>query len=137
MTLLKHLCISIIITIFVAWRFPELNLQMVYPNAFPALIFGCIVCTQVLLWTYVFSASFKNWYQNFIHEKQEQPYEFLSNQFMAHLFLFCTTGISWLFLPKYANTLQPLLIYYFCTLIITLVLIYICVWIEDEVLWHS
>ena len=134
MTLLKHLCISIIITIFVAWRFPELNLQMVYPNAVPALIFGCIVWTQILLWTYVFSASFKNWYQNFIHEKQEQPYEFLSNQFMTHLFLFCTTGISWLFLPKYANTIQPLLVYYFCTLIITLVLIYISVWIEDEIL---
>ena len=134
MTILKHIIISILITIFVAWRFPELNLQVVYSNAFPALIFGCIVWTQALLWTYVFSASFKNWYQNFIHEKQEQPYEFLSNQFMAHLFLFCTTGISWLFLPKYTNAIQPLLIYYFCTLIITLVLIYICVWIEDEVL---
>ena len=134
MTILKHIIISILITIFVTWRFPELNLQMVYPNAFPALIFSCIVWTQALLWTYVFSASFKNWYQNFIHEKQEQPYEFLSNQFMAHLFLFCTTGISWLFLPKYANAIQPLLVYYFCTLIITLVLIYICVWIEDEVL---
>lgn len=59
MTILKHVIISILITIFVAWRFPELNLQMVYPNAFPALIFGCIVWTQALLWTYVFSASFK------------------------------------------------------------------------------
>ena len=134
MSILKHLFISIAITIFVAWRFPELNLQMVYPNTFPALIFGCIVWTQALLWTYVFSAKFKNWYQNFLHEKQKQPYEFLANQFMSHLFLFCTTGISWLFLPKYANTLQPLLIYYFCTLIITLVLIYICVWIEEEIL---
>lgn len=134
MTILKHIIISILITIFIAWRFPELNLQMVNPNAFPALIFGCIVWTQVLLWTYVFSASFKNWYQNFIHEKQEQPYEFLSNQFMSHLFLFCTTGISWLFSPKHANAIQPLLVYYFCTLIITLVLIYICIWIKDEVL---
>jgi len=137
MSILKHLCISILITIFIAWRFPELNLQMVYPNTFPALIFGCIVWTQVLLWTYVFSTSFKDWYQNFIHEKQEQPYEFLSNQFMSHLFLFCTTGISWLFLPKYTNAIQPLLVYYFCTLIITLVLIYICVWIEDEILRRS
>lgn len=134
MTILKHIIISILITIFIAWRFPELNLQMVYPNAFPALIFSCIIWTQILLWTYVFSARFKNWYQNFIHEKQEQPYEFLSNQFMAHLFLFCTTGISWLFLPKYANNIQPLLVYYFCTLIITLVFIYISVWIENEIL---
>ena len=134
MSILKHLFISILITIFIAWRFPELNLQVVYPNTLPALIFGCIVWTQTLSWTYVFSASFKNWYQNFIHEKQEQPYEFLSNQFMAHLFLFCTTGISWLFLPKYANAIQPLLVYYFCVLIIILVLIYICIWIEDEIL---
>lgn len=134
MSILKHLFISILITIFIAWRFPELNLQMVYPNAFPALIFGCIVWAQVLLWTYVFSTSFKDWYQNFIHEKQEQPYEFLSNQFMSHLFLFCTTGISWLFLPKYANAIQPLLVYYFCILIIILVLIYICIWIEDQIL---
>lgn len=134
MTILKHVIISILITVFVAWRFPELNLQTVYPNAFPALIFGCIIWTQILLWTYVFSTSFKNWYQNFIHEKQEQPYEFLSNQFMAHLFLFCTTGISWLFLPKYANTIQPLLVYYFCVLIIILVFIYIFIWIEDEIL---
>lgn len=32
MSLLKHLIISIAITIFVAWRFPELNLQMAIPN---------------------------------------------------------------------------------------------------------
>lgn len=134
MSILKHLTISIAITIFVAWRFPELNLQMVNPNAFPALIFGCIVWTQILLWTYVFSTSFKNWYQNFLREKQKQPYEFLSNQFMSHLFLFCTTGISWLFLPKYANVIQPLLVYYFCVLIIILVFIYIFIWIEDEIL---
>ena len=49
MTILKHIIISILITIFVAWRFPELNLQTVYPNAFPALIFGFIVSTQLLL----------------------------------------------------------------------------------------
>lgn len=134
MTILKHIIISILITIFITWRFPELNLQMVNPNAFPALIFGLIIWTQILLWTCVFSTSFKNWYQNFIHDKQEQPYEFLSNQFMAHLFLFCTTGISWLFVPKQANFLQPLLVYYFCALLITLTLIYICVWIEDEIL---
>lgn len=134
MTILKHIIISILITIFVAWRFPELNLQMVYPNTFPALIFGFIVSTQLLLWTYVFSTSFKDWYKNFIHEKQAQPYEFLSNQFMSHLFLFCTTGINWLFVPKYANAIQPLLVYYFCVLIIILVLIYICIWIEDEIL---
>ena len=134
MTILKHIIISILITIFVAWRFPEVNLQTVYSNAFPALIFGCIVWTQVLLWTYVFSTSFKNWYQNFIHEKQEQPYELLSNQFMSHLFLFCTTGISWLFLPKYASAIQPLLVYYFCVLIIILVFIYIFIWIQDEIL---
>lgn len=134
MSILKHLTISIVITIFVAWRFPELNLQMAIPNGSVSLIFGFIVWTQILLWTYVFSAKFKDWYQNFLQEKQKQPYEFLANQFMSHLFLFCTTGISWLFLPKYANTLQPLLVYYFCALIITLVIIYICVWIEDEVL---
>ena len=134
MTILKHIIISILITIFVAWRFPELNLQTAHSNAFPALIFGCIVWTQVLLWTYVFSTSFKNWYQNFIHEKQEQPYELLSNQFMSHLFLFCTTGISWLFLPKYASAIQSLLVYYFCVLIIILVFIYILIWIQDEIL---
>lgn len=133
MTLLKHLLISIAITIFVAWRFPETNLQIAIPNGSIALIFGFIVSTQLLLWTYVFSTSFKNWYKNFIHEKQAQPYEFLSNQFISHLFLFCTTGISWLFVPKYANAIQPLLIYYFCVLIIILVLIYICIWIEDQI----
>lgn len=69
MSILKHVIISIVITIFVAWRFPELNLQMVYPNAFPALIFSCIVWTQVLLWTYVFSASFKDWYQKLYPRK--------------------------------------------------------------------
>lgn len=134
MSLLKHLLISIAITIFVAWRFPETNLQMAIPNSSIALIFGFIVSTQLLLWTYVFSTSFKNWYKNFIHEKQAQPYEFLSNQFISHLFLFCTTGISWLFVPKYANAIQPLLVYYFCVLIIIIVLIYICIWIEDEIL---
>lgn len=134
MSLLKHLLISIAITIFIAWRFPETNLQMAIPNGSIALIFGFIVSTQLLLWTYVFSTSFKNWYKNFIHEKQAQPYEFLSNQFMAHLFLFCTAGISWLFVPKYANAIQPLLVYYFCVLIIILVLIYISIWIEDEIL---
>ena len=133
MTLLKHLLISIAITIFVAWRFPETNLQMAIPNGSIALIFGFIVSTQLLLWTYVFSTSFKNWYKDFIHEKQAQPYEFLSNQFISHLFLFCTTGISWLFVPKYANVIQPLLVYYFCVLIIILVLIYICIWIEDQI----
>lgn len=133
MTLLKHLLISIAITIFVAWRFPETNLQIAIPNGSIALIFGFIVSTQLLLWTYVFSTSFKNWYKNFIHEKQTQPYEFLSNQFISHLFLFCTTGISWLFVPKYANAIQPLLVYYFCVLIIILVLIYICIWIEDQI----
>ena len=133
MTLLKHLLISIAITIFVAWRFPETNLQMTIPNGSISLIFGFIVSTQLLLWTYVFSTSFKNWYKNFIHEKQAQPYEFLSNQFISHLFLFCTTGISWLFVPKYANVIQPLLVYYFCVLIIILVLIYICIWIEDQI----
>lgn len=134
MSLLKHLVISIAITIFVAWRFPETNLQMAIPNGSIALIFGFIVSTQLLLWTYVFSTSFQNWYKNFIHEKQAQPYEFLSNQFISHLFLFCTTGISWLFVPKYANAIQPLLVYYFCVLIIILVLIYICIWIEDKIL---
>jgi len=134
MSLLKHLLISIAITIFIAWRFPETNLQMAIPNGSIALIFGFIVSTQLLLWTYVFSTSFKNWYKNFIHEKQAQPYEFLSNQFISHLFLFCTTGISWLFVPKYANAIQPLLVYYFCVLIIIIVLIYICIWIEDEIL---
>lgn len=134
MSLLKHLLISIAITIFIAWRFPETNLQMAIQNGSTSLIFGLIISTQLLLWTYVFSTSFKNWYKNFIHEKQAQPYEFLSNQFISHLFLFCTTGISWLFVPKYANAIQPLLIYYFCVLIIILVLIYICIWIEDEIL---
>ena len=134
MNLLKHLLISIAITIFVAWRFPETNLQMAIQNGSISLIFGFIISTQLLLWTYVFSTSFKNWYKNFIHEKQAQPYEFLSNQFISHLFLFCTTGISWLFVPKYANAIQPLLVYYFCVLIIILVLIYICIWIEDEIL---
>lgn len=134
MSLLKHLLISISITIFIAWRFPETNLQMAIQNGSTSLIFGLIISTQLLLWTYVFSTSFKNWYKNFIHEKQAQPYEFLSNQFISHLFLFCTTGISWLFVPKYANAIQPLLIYYFCVLIIILVLIYICIWIEDEIL---
>lgn len=134
MSLLKHLVISIAITIFIAWRFPETNLQIVIQNGSTSLIFGLIISTQLLLWTYVFSTSFKNWYKNFIHEKQAQPYEFLSNQFISHLFLFCTTGISWLFVPKYANAIQPLLVYYFCVLIIILVLIYICIWIEDEIL---
>lgn len=134
MSLLKHLLISIVITIFIAWRFPETNLQIAIQNGSTSLIFGLIISTQLLLWTYVFSTSFKNWYKNFIHEKQAQPYEFLSNQFISHLFLFCTTGISWLFVPKYANAIQPLLIYYFCVLIIILVLIYICIWIEDEIL---
>lgn len=134
MSLLKHLLISIAITIFIAWRFPETNLQMAIQNGSTSLIFGLIISTQLLLWTYVFSTSFKNWYKNFIHEKQAQPYEFLSNQFISHLFLFCTTGISWLFVPKYANAIQPLLVYYFCVLIIILVLIYICIWIEDEIL---
>ena len=134
MSLFKHLLISIAITIFVAWRFPDLNLQMAIPNGSISLLFGFIISTQLLLWTYVFSTSFKNWYKNFIHEKQAQPYEFLSNQFISHLFLFCTTGISWLFAPKYANAIQPLLVYYFCVLIIILILIYICIWIEDEIL---
>lgn len=134
MSLLKHLLISIAITIFIAWRFPETNLQIAIQNSSIALIFGFIVSTQLLLWTYVFSTSFKNWYKNFIHEKQAQPYEFLSNQFISHLFLFCTTGISWLFVPKYANAIQPLLVYYFCVLIIIPILIYICIWIEDEIL---
>lgn len=134
MSLLKHLLISIAITIFIAWRFPETNLQMAIQNGSTSLIFGLIISTQLLLWTYVFSTSFKNWYKNFIHEKQAQPYEFLSNQFISHLFLFCTTGINWLFVPKYANAIQPLLVYYFCVLIIILVLIYICIWIEDEIL---
>jgi hypothetical protein len=134
MSLLKHLVISIAITIFIAWRFPETNLQIAIQNGSTSLIFGLIISTQLLLWTYVFSTSFKNWYKNFIHEKQAQPYEFLSNQFISHLFLFCTTGISWLFVPKYANAIQPLLVYYFCVLIIILVLIYICIWIEDEIL---
>lgn len=134
MSLLKHLLISIAITIFIAWRFPETNLQMAIQNGSTSLIFGLIISTQLLLWTYVFSTSFKNWYKNFIHEKQVQPYEFLSNQFISHLFLFCTTGISWLFVPKYANAIQPLLVYYFCVLIIIIVLIYICIWIEDEIL---
>lgn len=134
MSLLKHLLISIAITIFIAWRFPETNLQMAIQNGSTSLIFGLIISTQLLLWTYVFSTSFKNWYKNFIHEKQAQPYEFLSNQFISHLFLFCTTGISWLFVPKYANAIQPLLVYYFCVLIIIIVLIYICIWIEDEIL---
>jgi hypothetical protein len=134
MSLLKHLLISIAITIFIAWRFPETNLQIAIQNGLTSLIFGLIISTQLLLWTYVFSTSFKNWYKNFIHEKQAQPYEFLSNQFISHLFLFCTTGISWLFVPKYANAIQPLLVYYFCVLIIILVLIYICIWIEDEIL---
>lgn len=135
MSLLKHLVISIAITIFVAWRFPELNLQMVIPNGSISLIFGFIISTQLLLWTYVFSTSFKDWYKKTLStKKQAQPYEFLSNQFISHLFLFCTTGISWLFVPKYANAVQPLLVYYFCVLIIILVLIYICIWIEDEIL---
>ena len=134
MSLLKHLVISIAITIFIAWRFPETNLQIAIQNGSTSLIFGLIISTQLLLWTYVFSTSFKNWYKNFIHEKQAQPYKFLSNQFISHLFLFCTTGISWLFVPKYANAIQPLLVYYFCVLIIILVLIYICIWIEDEIL---
>lgn len=134
MSLLKHLVISIAITIFIAWRFPETNLQIAIQNGSTSLIFGLIISTQLLLWTYVFSTSFKNWYKNFIHEKQAQPYEFLSNQFISHLFLFCTTGISWIFVPKYANAIQPLLVYYFCVLIIILVLIYICIWIEDEIL---
>ena len=134
MSLLKHLLISIAITIFIAWRFPETNLQIAIQNGSTSLIFGLIISTQLLLWTYVFSTSFKNWYKNFIHEKQAQPYEFLSNQFISHLFLFCTTGISWLFVPKYANAIQPLLVYYFCVLIIILILIYICIWIEDQIL---
>ena len=136
MSLLKHLLISIAITIFIAWRFPETNLQIAIQNGSIALIFGFIVSTQLLLWTYVFSTSFKNWYKNFIHEKQAQPYEFLSNQFISHLFLFCTTGISWLFVPKYANAIQPLLVYYFCGSIIMFGCIYIYVWIEEKILFH-
>ena len=138
MSLLKHLVISIAITIFVAWRFPELNLQMAIPNGSISLIFGFIISTQLLLWTYVFSMSFKNFYKDFIRQKQEQeqPYKFLSQQVMTHLFLFCTTGISWLFVPKYANAIQPLLIYYFCGAIIMFGLIYIYVWIEEEILFH-
>lgn len=138
MRLLKHLLISIAIPIFIAWRFPELNLQMAIPNGSISLIFGFIVSTQLLLWTYVFSTSFKNLYKDFVRQKQEQkqPYKFLSQQVVTHLFLFCTTGISWLFVPKYANAIQPLLIYYFCGSIITFGLIYIYVWIEDEILFH-
>ena len=138
MSLLKHLLISIAITIFIAWRFPELNLQMAIPNGSISLIFGFIVSTQLLLWTCVFSTSFKNLYKDFARQKkeQEQPYKFLSQQIMTHLFLFCTTGISWLFVPKYANAIQPLLIYYFCGSIIMFGLIYIYVWIEEEILVH-
>ena len=138
MSLLKHLVISIAITIFVAWRFPETNLQMAIPNSSIALIFGLIVSTQLLLWTYVFSTRFKNLYKDFVRQKQEQeqPYKFLSQQVVTHLFLFCTTGISWLFVPKYANAIQPLLIYYFCGSIIIFGFIYIYVWIEEEILFH-
>ena len=138
MSLLKHLLISIAITIFIAWRFPELNLQMAIPNGSISLIFGFIVSTQLLLWTYVFSTSFKNLYKDFVRQKQEQkqPYKFLSQQVVTHLFLFCTTGISWLFVPKYAHAIQHLLIYYFCGSIIMFGLIYIYVWIEDEILFH-
>ena len=138
MSLLKHLVISIAITIFIAWRFPELNLQMAIPNGSISLFFGFIVSTQLLLWTYVFSTSFKNLYKDFVRQKkeQEQPYKFLSQQIMTHLFLFCTTGISWLFVPKYANAIQPLLIYYFYGFIIIFGLIYIYVWIEEEILFH-
>lgn len=32
MSLLKHLVISIAITIFIAWRFPETNLQIAIQN---------------------------------------------------------------------------------------------------------
>lgn len=138
MSLLKHLVISIAITVFVAWCFPELNLQMAIPNGSISLIFGFIVSTQLLLWTCVFSTSFKNLYKDFLHQKQEQaqPYKFLSQQVVIHLFLFCTTGISWLFVPKYANAIQPLLIYYFCGTIITFGLIYVYLWLEEEILFH-
>ena len=138
MSLLKHLLISIAITIFIAWCFLETNFQMTIQNGSISLIFGFIVSTQLLLWTYVFSTSFKNLYKNFVRQKQEQkqPYKFLSQQVATHLFLFCTTGISWLFVPKYANAIQPLLIYYFCGSIIMFGLIYIYVWIEDEILFH-
>ena len=105
MSLLKHLLISIVITIFIAWRFPETNLQIAIQNGSTSLIFGLIISTQLLLWTYVFSTRFKNLYKDFVRQKkeQEQPYKFLSQQVMTHLFLFCTTGISWLFVPKYAK----------------------------------
>ena len=80
--------------------------------------------------------------QNWSHKDMSLIYETLgchvnptlTKQFISHLFLFCTTGINWLFVPKYANAIQPLLVYYFCVLIIILVLIYICIWIEDEIL---
>lgn len=138
MSLLKHLLISIAITIFIAWRFPETNLQIAIQNGSTSLIFGLIISTQLLLWTYVFSTRFKNLYKDFVLQKkeQEQPYKFLSQQVMTHLFLFCTTGISWLFIPKYANAIQPLLIYYFCGSIIMFGFIYIYVWIEEEILFH-
>ena len=86
----------------------------------------------------MFSTSFKNLYKDFVHQKQEQeqPYQFLSQQVMTHLFLFYTTGISWLLVPKYANDIQPLLVYYFCGTIIMFGLIYIYVWIEEEILYN-
>lgn len=134
MSLLKHLLISIAITIFIAWRFPETNLQMAIQNGSISLIFGFIVSTQLLLWTYVFSTRFKNLYKDFIRQKkeQEQPYKFLSQQVMTHLFLFCTTGLSWLFVPKYANAIQPLLIYYFCGSIITGILTFLFCMMTSE-----
>ncbi len=94
MSLLKHLLISIAITIFIAWRFPETNLQIAIQNGSIALIFGLIVSTPSY-YRHICFASFKNWYENY-PRKQAQPYGFLSNQFISHLFLFCTTGISWL-----------------------------------------
>ena len=38
MSLLKHLLISIAITIFIAWRFPETNLQIAIQNGSTSLI---------------------------------------------------------------------------------------------------
>ena len=133
MSLLKHIFISIIITIIVAWRFPQFGLQPAIESAWLQLLFGFVVLTItiILLLKFKKKVSLTKILKGFGSMLTDINAPLIIDLFFINTYFLISVAISWIIFPNEANFIKIYLIYYLCCTIISFILSFIQSYLED------
>lgn len=133
MSLLKHIFVSIIITIIVAWRFPQFGLQLAFESAWLQLLYGFAILTisVILLLKFKAKLPFTQILEGFNNMRTDIETPLIIAQFFINTYLLISVAISWIIFPNEAHFTQIYLIYYLCCTIISFGLSIIQSWFED------